>query len=325
MEFLLVALTGVLLVFVAEPVCGNLVTGGMNLKRLSEEIREMDISKDLSLRETIQTANVTICSIMKNEQLYVDEWLQYHKFLGFDHVYLHDNARNASNYLAGLPEKYGDFVQVFHLPGHGVQEAAYMNCLKRGAATSTWAAFLDVDEFIVLRKHANIKDFLHDVAPHGGSVVLNWSVMGSNGSASYDPAPVLTRFTLTSTVPNKHIKTIAYLPHSIHPNIHNCDMRPGYPTVDQHGRNVSDKSPFHFNNDREIANINHYFTKSWDEFKLKRHRGFASNYMKNNLYANESAQSLARIADDYERANADANEVQDTFARDFYLRHLLHK
>lgn len=48
--------------------------------------------------------NVTICAVVKNEDLYIDEWLTSHKFLGFDRVHLHDNADKASTYIADLPK-----------------------------------------------------------------------------------------------------------------------------------------------------------------------------------------------------------------------------
>lgn len=185
-----------------------------------------------------------------------------------------------------------------------MQISSYARCVtEEGANSNTWTAFIDIDEFIVLRKHPSIKAFLQDVAPDGGSVVLNWSIMGSSGALIYEPAPVVSRFILTSAAPNPHVKTIAYLPHVLHPHIHNCYMKPGHPSVDQHGRAVNPDSPFHSRNDRETAHINHYYTKSWEEFKLKKHRGFASNYMQNHLFEDESEEALKRIARDFNRHN----------------------
>ena len=279
-----------------------------------------DVFVDTYLRKTLKKAKVMLCSIMKNEELYIDEWLEYHRYLGFERAHLFDNADNASTYLASLPAKYKGYVKVTHLPGLGKQFSAFQTCVKEGAKRNVWAAFIDIDEFIVLREHSDIKAFLHDVAPDGGSVVLNWNIMVSNGSLAYDSTPVVERFTLTSVEPNLHVKTIAYLPHVRRPNIHNTYLKKGHPTVDQHGCAVDPNSPFHPGNDREIAHINHYYTKSWEEFKLKRHRGFASNFKKNYLYEDDSEETMRRISADYMRSNNASNAVQDTFARDFFLR-----
>ena len=233
------------------------------------------IPVNVKLRELLKMATVTICAVVKDEDLYIDEWLQCNRFLGFDHVHLHDNAHNASTYLTRLPEKYGYYVKVTHSPGLGQQIRSYGKCHAEAKGSNTWTAFIDVDEFIVLRKHANIKAFLRDAAPHGGSVVLKWSIMVSNGTMNYDPAPVVTRFTLTSNAPtefSKYSKAISYLPHVLQPSVHSCTLKPGHPTVNHTTVNT--------NHDREVAYINHYSTKSWEEFVKKRGRGFATSVRK---------------------------------------------
>lgn len=206
-----------------------------------------------------------MCTILKDEQLYVDEWLEYHRFLGFDLAQLYDNADKPSHYLASLHEKYGNFVKVIHFPGAAKQIPAYAKCVKDYSKSNTWAAFIDADEFIVLRNHSSIQEFLHDVAPDGGSVVLNWSVFADLNvtTKGHEPGPVTARFIYTTPNPNQHIKTIAYLPHAASPNIHNTAMLPGYPTVNQHGMSVDSTSPFLRGNDRLVAHINHYCTKSF--------------------------------------------------------------
>lgn len=271
---------------------------------------------DSNLRELLKTANVTICAAVKDEDIYIDEWLQYHRYLGFDQVHIHDNAPNASAHLAALPEKYGDFVRVTHSPGLGLQVKLYSKCHTENATSNMWTAFMDVDEFIVLNQHPNIKSYLQDVAPDGGSVSLKWSIMGDSGALDYDPAPVVTRFTLTSKLPARMTKTIAYLPHVRSPHVHQCNMKPGYPRLDQRGRSVSDNtSP----NDREVASMNHYQTKSWAEFQLKRRRGDVLYPRMMHVY-NDSPEATEVIRINYVAINWNANEVEYTAARDFWLK-----
>ena len=279
--------------------------------------------KDRSSSNATSAFRATICAVAKNEELYIDEWLQYHKFLGFDHVHIHDNADNASSYMASLPEKYSNFVSVTHSPGLGLQAVSYGKCVKEGANSSTWVAFIDVDEFIVLRNHTNIKAYLHDVAPNGGLVQLGWSIMASNGTMEYDPAPVVTRFTLTSRAPSMYVKALAYLPHVRLVHVHYCLMKPGHPIVDQHGRIVKDMPSIHHNNDREIATLFHYQTKSWEEFNAKRHRGFAFNYKSNYLYDSANVNATAAMTKNYNTINNILHPVVNTAAKDFYLKHCL--
>lgn len=42
-----------------------------------------------------------ICAIAKNEQWYINDWIEYHLKLGIDHIYLYDNneADNVGKYI----------------------------------------------------------------------------------------------------------------------------------------------------------------------------------------------------------------------------------
>lgn len=282
---------------------------------------EADIISTPSLHEQLKTAKVMLCTILKQEQLYVDEWLEYHRYLGYDFAELYDNSDEPSPYLAGLHEKYGNFVNVIHYPGSGMQRHAYRSCVKRYSDNNTWGSFIDVDEFVVLRNHNSIKEFLHDVAPDGGAVVLNWSVFGSNNTMKYHPGPVLARFIQTTPKADRHVKTTAYLAHVHDPNIHNCTMKPGFPITTQHKVLLNVSSfwvPF---NDKEIANINHYNTKSLEEFMRKRHRGRASDTRQNAVYQSDTKEAHSKIIGEYYSFNNKDYSQVDTFARDFYLKH----
>jgi len=268
----------------------------------------------------IKDAKVMICAIVKHEEQYIDEWLLYHKFLGFDWVHLYDNANEPSPYLANLHQVYGDFVRVIPFPGPNQQREAYLDCLYKFNSTNTWAAFIDADEFIVLRKHANIKSFLRSVAPKGGGVVLNWSLFSNNGAIKQEKGQVLSRFTYTTEKLNPHIKTIAYMKHVRIPDVHNSVLLPHKQTVDVQGRRQKDNVPFMPNNEgnKKIAYINHYHTKSLEEYILKKRRGRAD-------IEDGGTPNLTQIAAAFEAHNQGLALVQDTFARDFYLKHYFGK
>src|SRR6185437_4283619 len=97
--------------------------------------------------------NISICAIALDEESYLDEWIDYHHKLGFNHIYLYDNSPDHK-----LKDLNGTQVQVIHYPGSVKQMAAFNDCLKNAQKkdTSEWIAFLDIDEFIILKKHAHI-------------------------------------------------------------------------------------------------------------------------------------------------------------------------
>jgi hypothetical protein len=268
------------------------------------------------LREQVKTAKVMLCAIVKQEDLYIEEWLDYHRALGYDYVELYDNENLPSRFLAT------------HFPGDGKQRQAYRTCVQRNNHKNMWSTFLDIDEFVVLRNHSSIGEFLRDVAPEGGAVVLNWSVFGCNGTVKQSHEPVLVRFVQSSAFTNKHFKTTAYLPHVLDPSIHNTYMLPFIPTVTQHGVRIESYVSWDTRNDREIANINHYLTKTLEEFKLKRLRGRgagAKKNAKNDLYFSGSREAIEKEIKEFDelyKKNA-GFPIRDTVARDFYLKNVV--
>lgn len=223
-----------------------------------------------------------MCSIAKNEEAYLDEWVDYHHALGFDNFYIYDNTDNFEMKQWGKLK--GDHVEVIHYPGGAKQSSAYRDCSKRFAegnkGNHTWAAFIDSDEFLVLRKHEHVSDFLEEHCAHG-AIAVNWIVFHSNSWNLYSPAPVTKRFVYGELDKNSHIKSIARLDDikGLNPfeeqyqHPHYVPLKDGFSTHDTNGRNIS--GPFNPNGPTNLAVIHHYSTKSAKEYVQKRSRGRA--------------------------------------------------
>ncbi len=85
------------------------------------------------------------------------EWLEYHRALGFEHVYLYSNDDSPETlYRRVLPYVLAEspFVTYLHWPRVGQQIPMYLDFLRRFPNVSEWASFLDIDEFFVLKKHS---------------------------------------------------------------------------------------------------------------------------------------------------------------------------
>ena len=48
-----------------------------------------------------------------------------------------------------------------------------------------WAAFIDIDEFLVMRKHRHVADFLEEYC-EAGAVLLSWLVFGTSNNTEYE-------------------------------------------------------------------------------------------------------------------------------------------
>ena len=218
--------------------------------------------------------DVVICCIALNEELYIDEWLDHHlNKIGFNKVYVYDNSDG--NTLSG---KNSQKVTVFHFPGKVKQVPAYNHFLENFRSHHDWCAFIDVDEFFVLKKHKTIQEYLEGFESPPEAIGVNWVLYGSDGQEKYDPRPVTQRFTKREPGVNQHIKTIVNLKGSRKVTFENCHFPQNIP-ITVHTSNGKTNWMFNtpFNNDGNdsVIQLNHYFCKSREEFMKKIERGRA--------------------------------------------------
>jgi len=265
--------------------------------------------------------NIAVCAVVRDEDRYINDWIDYHVLLGFNTIHIFDNSKNGSAKIAYLPQQYGASVKVNHAPGEGIQLKIYNLFVEHTARVSAdpmWVAFIDVDEYIVLRKHTNIQSFLAEVALTGGAVALNRIQFGSNGHLVYDNAPVLSRFITRKALAEKVMKSIVYIPDVVEVRLNESVLRDGVYTVNPHGNRVKPNYRVS-NSSTSIACINHYYTKSLEEYKAKRLRGHALEIHTNSQY-NTSIESDNLILTEFIKADAGANAVEDTFAWDYFKK-----
>lgn len=125
--------------------------------------------------------NVSICAIFKNESQYLKEWIEYHKIIGVNHFYLYNN--NSTDNFKKVLDTYIEegLVDLIDWPKNQAQMECYHNCITRFKDESQWIGFIDIDEFINLIKYDNIYDFLKKFQKNRGSVLIYWKIFGSSG------------------------------------------------------------------------------------------------------------------------------------------------
>ncbi len=213
--------------------------------------------------------DAVICCVALDEEKYIDEWINYHLKLGFNKIYIYDNSDNNS-----LAHINNDKIIVIHFPGKVQQMNSYNDFFQKYSKNHKWCAIIDCDEFIVLKEYNNIIEFLQKYL-HSGALGINWVFFGSNGHEIYTNEPVLKRFTKRQTGINIHIKCIVCCSDILEYN------NPHYPTSMVNGTFIKDIDGNYiygaFNNiaNDKICQLNHYFTKSKEEFERKRLRGRA--------------------------------------------------
>jgi len=223
---------------------------------------------------------VGLCCIAKDEEPYIDEWVDYHLALGFNKIIVYDNADLGE--LLQWGEEKGPLVEVVPFAGVAKQKEAYLDCATKLISQHEfkWAAFFDVDEFLILNQHNHIGAFLEKYLKEG-ALGINWRVFGTGGRSVYSPAPVTKRFQFRfedGYHPNRHVKSIANL-RDINLNA-TVPIRCHYPELNA-GKSQFDTNGHTFvgsYNDGpiDVAVIHHHQRKSAKEFLKKRMRGRAT-------------------------------------------------
>jgi Glycosyl transferase family 2 len=223
-----------------------------------------------------QTA--AICAVGKHEAPYIDEWTDYHLALGFSSIYVYDNTDRFELEQWGHDRhERGENVFVVHNPGWSSQCKAYYNCANSTRSKGhTWALFIDLDEFLILKKHSHVVDFASEYVEHG-HLGMNWRLFGTSDRQNYEPIPVTKRFQYRvheDYQKNTAIKSFVRLE----------DMNLSRPCFDPHffprkvGTYLKDTDGTKFNSSRHrgptnVAVIYHYYFKSKEEYISKRSRG----------------------------------------------------
>ena len=225
--------------------------------------------------------STVLCAIVLNEKPYIDEFVNYHLGLGFSKIVVYDNSESNKLREWQRHEQTSPMVEVIHFPGLNQQGHAYLDCAQSAfngefGENKKWAAFFDVDEFLVLKKHEYVDKLLEEHLPKlSGSLSINWAMFNFNGKLLCDAKPVTKRFGYRDQAVDPHVKSIVRLEDMQM----NAEPLPHYPHLkngNQHDTNGKVFwGPFNKNGPLDVAAIHHYHKKSFGEYVKKRQRGRA--------------------------------------------------
>lgn len=141
---------------------------------------------------------VAICAIAKNEDRYINEWVQYYLSLGVSHIYIYDNNDQATETMVALSKVENvTIIPVYGkvaLRTKGYQVGVYSEAYKVYGSMYGWMGFFDIDEFVSIDGY-DIPSFLNRPVYDDTHIVhLNWRYFGDNGRVHYTAEPVTERF-----------------------------------------------------------------------------------------------------------------------------------
>ena len=233
--------------------------------------------------------NLGLVAIFRDEDDYLVEWIEFHRMMGVDHFILYDNGLEKSSQV--LLKSYIEKNIVTHIlfpdiqglrDGRhadtlSIQQMAYADFIKRFRHHFNYILQLDIDEFLFPKSHNSITEVLNEYDDSKlASIEINWTNFGDSGHLTKPNGLVIKNFTKSgSNVVPQAIKSIAntrYLSlRFIYTNVHRFSHRftimdvftklfLGYPQIIK-GKNAND-----------LFQLNHYITKSKEEFLAKGHK-----------------------------------------------------
>lgn len=223
-----------------------------------------------------------VCAIIKDEEPFLDEWMAYYTLLGAEAFYLYDNG--SATPLRQTLRKYERFhtpesLRIHDAPGEKLQMITYGHCLAAYANKCRWIAFVDLDEFIVPKRHDTIPAMLEEFEPYAG-LALSWRTFGSNGHVTRPQGLQIENYTralAASHSLNRHIKTIVNPTLADHfSNPHICALKNPADRIVLENHELTN-SAWTDVPSWEKGQINHYYFRSKKDFFTKLRRPRADN------------------------------------------------
>ncbi len=227
--------------------------------------------------------NVSICAIFKNEAPYLKEWIEFNNIVGVDHFYMYNNNSEDNYEVILKPYIKSGLVTLINWQQNQKQMECYQTCIKDYSGETKWLGFIDIDEFIVPKSTDSIYEFLKSFEKKAGAVNLYWKLFGTSGRMDRDLSGLVCEdFTVcwpkycdigkcfynTAFGFDFESKYAKQLHHKFWANYKGKNVPPVniFNHICVGNRNVADVADF-------PIQINHYFTKSYKEYAMKRSKG----------------------------------------------------
>ena len=251
------------------------------------EGRQLDLDRRAS---DVPSAFLAAVVMIRGEDDYLHEWLEFNLMMGVEHFFVYHNDNGTEPETKALLQPYIDDRVVTYVPWPDIegtrrhwtdlgrvstQQLAYGHCTMSYGDRFDWLLKIDVDEFAfpTSRERSSVADVLRSLDGRDVmSIVANRTEYGSNGHTSKPPGLVIESYTrranryFDADVDTKAVARSRYLSRDwystafdfrcrVVPKI--CEKLAGTP------RTIAGPAA------NELLTINHYQTKSLEEYRRK--------------------------------------------------------
>ncbi len=238
---------------------------------------------------------ICICSIGKNENLYVKEFIDYYLSLGVKKIIIYDNNDiDGENFNDIIKDEYLKKVDIIDVRGMtSIQIPIYNYCYKNNYDNYNWIGFIDFDEYLYIKNNENINSYLSNKRFSECELVFfNWMIYNHNDIIKYDNRSLSERFKISKQL---YIQGKSFVRGGINKLLIPSTHIPGiniYSFCNSKGEKIY---PVNFLNNKieisPLAYIKHYYTKTAEEFCNKINKGNA-HFHKNHPKYIESIESI---------------------------------
>ena len=253
----------------------------------------INIEKIKYEKQIINNTKVCVCTLAKLENRYIREFVQHYEKYGVDKIFLYDNNDVDGESFEEVINDYikKGFVKILNWRGKNLAMMKIMNdCYKRNYNNYDWLIFYEIDEYIHLYNYKNVKLFLNQTKfANCEEILLNLVCHTDNNNLYYENKPLKKRF--PKIVPNTkfegqilevksiirgHIKEL----NIIHNHLGNYNLK----TCNNSGIYQKFNSLYTEYPDQKYYYIDHYYSKSTEEFINKIIKGDALRDDKDYIY-----------------------------------------
>lgn len=259
---------------------------------------------------------LSITTMIKDETPYMKEWLEYHLMMGVEHFYIYDNE--STDGLVELLQPYIERGLVTHEMVYGKNQhypTLYKATQDYQFATK-YMAIIDSDEFLVPSTDKSLTDtiaYIFSKYTYAGGIGVNWRIYGSSFHDTKPDGLVIENYTYrqsslgkaylgnsSNLADNAHIKTICN-PRTVSScqSPHFMDYKKGFYQISEYGTIFN--GPFFAEGRCDLLRVNHYYTKSKEEYFARRRRGEQSGHTFDD-------EKISRLYDEYDSF---CNEYKD--------------
>lgn len=259
--------------------------------------------KELSITPPIPRSGrhgIAIAACVKNEEPYIAEWLRFHRAVGIRHFVLYDHGSDDGTVAEARRVLRPDELTLLPWAGQIVatktdllidwQVVAFAHAIQSFGGDFRRMAFIDVDEFLLPKHGTTVEEALTEAGDFP-NLSLPWHMFGTGGHKTKPPAPVTTSYTWRAADPMSRLKHLRNFKCIVDP----CEVTRvsvhSFATV-SYGSVVSNDAGKRANGDERkrpdfyssaFLQLNHYYSKSEEEFAAKLARGAIYSLSRNHI------------------------------------------